>query len=669
MKNLTKLLSLLTALMLVLGMVPAVAEEAAVLDTAYLMYADAAWANQYWGGEAPEGVTTINADITGEGDYTVGLEFATPAEGLAFAALGITNGEQTLPHYYIRINEIRVNGEAIALTKGYTSSDDGVCTRMNIYNEWVAELPADARSFDGSVADAAPIIVDKEAFASVSKVEVDFTLLKNAVDTAYIMYADAAWANQYWGGEAPEGVTTTNATITGAGDYTVGLQFATPAEGLAFSALGIVNGEITYPGYFLKINELRVNGEAVEVAKGYTSSDDGVCTRMNIFNEWVSELPADARSFDGDLEGAAPIIVDKEAFAAVESVEIDFTLVPVTDTAYLMYADAAWANQYWGGDAPEGVTAINAEITGPGTYTVGLEFANAADGLAFSAVGITTGEQTFPGYFINVTDVQINGESIAVGKGYTSSDDGVCTRQNLMNEWVTELPADAHRADGDLEGASWIVVDKEQFTGVTSVMVTFDFIYGVPAEKEEEKLTEEQVNEMLAADYHAYFGCQSTSYIFRNAWDDSSYGLEVMPEVFATLCGWGTEADNFAGVATAVNYGGSFVDADIPGNGTYSVTCTTGEMGFGTDETFRLLFASTDIPSALVKEGYVTISDVSVKIGDARTVDYTEITTDGDYARITLLDEYNQSAEPFGYTVPGPDTTITITFTVSGLAK
>ena len=60
---------------------------------------------------------------------------------------------------------------------------------------------------------------------------------------------------------------------------------------------------------------------------------------------------------------------------------------------------------------------------------------------------------------------------------------------------------------------------------------------------------------------------------------------------------------------------------------------------------------------------------MSVKIGDARTVEYTEITTDGDYARITLLDEYNQSAEPFGYTVPGPDTTITITFTVSGLAK
>ena len=44
-----------------------------------------------------------------------------------------------------------------------------------------------------------------------------------------------------------------------------------------------------------------------------------------------------------------------------------------------------------------------------------------------------------------------------------------------------------------------------------------------------------------------------------------------------------------------------------------------------------------------------------------------EIDTSGDYAMIKLIDTYNQAAEPFGYTMPGPDTTITITFTVSGL--
>ena len=80
-----------------------------------------------------------------------------------------------------------------------------------------------------------------------------------------------------------------------------------------------------------------MNGEAVPFTKGYTSSDDGIETRMNVYNEWVSELPTDARSFDGSLEGAAPIIVDKEAFDAVKTVEIDFVLhqYPL-DEAYIM---------------------------------------------------------------------------------------------------------------------------------------------------------------------------------------------------------------------------------------------------------------------------------------------------------------------------------------------
>ena len=661
-----KTLSVILALTLVLGCVSFAAAESAEPaqsgKTGYLMYADAAWSYQYWGGDAPEGVIPVNADITGPGAYTVGLEFAEPAQGLAFTAIGITDGETAFPNYTIELKEIRVNGEAIEVKKGYTSSDDGIVTRMNIYNEWVGELPADARSFDGSVADAAPVIVDKEAFAAVNKVEVDFVLHQFGVDTAYLMYADAAWAKQYWSGDAPEGVTPVNAVIDGFGDYTVGLEFAEPAEGLAFTAVGIVNGEKTYPGAFIRINEIRVNGEAIEVKKGYTSSDDGICTRMNIYNEWVSELPADARSFDGSVEDAAPVIVDKEAFAAVSKVEVDFTLVPVTDTAYLMYADAAWAYQYWGGDAPEGVTAVNAVVDGQGTYTVGLEFAEEAQGLAFTAVGIVNGEKTFNGYFINVTGIKVNGEPIEIGKGYTSSDDGICTRENIYNEWVGELPADARRADGDLEGASAVIVDKEAFAAVKSVEVTFDFIYGKPVVQDEDAaLTPEEAAELQKIDYNAYIGVQSTSYIFRNTWDEANYGRDSEhADYFTHLVGW--DADN-----NAVDYGGSFEDVLLTSDGTYSVSLTTGDMGFGTDDAFRMLFVSTEIPSKLIRDGYVVISDVKTKIGDAATQSYTDVDTSGSYARIIIIDEYNRSEDPFGYTVPGPNAVITITFTVTGL--
>ncbi len=663
-KTLSTIFALVLALALALGCVSfAAAEsaEAAPGAVGYLMYADGSWAYQYWGdAEAPEGVTPINADITGAGEYTVGLEFAEEAAGLAFTAVGISQGELLFPGYTIEIKEIRVNGEAIEVKKGYTSSDDGVITRMNLYNEWVSELPSDARSFDASLEGAAPIVVDKEAFAAVKKVEVDFVL---HAATAYIMYADAAWARQYWGGAAGEGVTAANVEITGAGDYTVGLEFAEPAEGLAFTALGLTNGELVFPGSYLKINGIRINGEAIEVKKGYTSSDDKITTRMNIYNEWVGELPADAHSWDGTLDDASWIIVDKEAFASVSKFEVDFSLVPVTDIAYLMYADAAWAKQYWGGDAPEGITVKNAEINGRGTYTVGLEFAEPAEGLAFTAVGVTTGEQTFNGYFINITDIKVNGESIAVAKGYTSSDDGICTRENIYNEWVSELPADARRADGDLEGASWIIVDKEAFAAVSSVEVTFDYIYGKPIAKDDDApLTPEEAAELQKADYNAYIGVQSETYIFRNEWNEANYGRdsEENPECFGQLTGW--DADN-----NKVNYGGVFEDAQLTKDGTYTVSLTTGEMGFGSDTFFRMLYVSTDIPAKLVKDGYVTVDNVKVKIGNAATQDYTDVDVGGEYVRIVVIDEYNRGDAPFGYNVPGADSAITITFNVTGL--
>ena len=637
------------------------AEEPKPAAMAYIMYADSAWAAQYWGSDV-EGVTATNVSVTGEGDYTVGLEFANTARGLAFAALGLKDGENLFPGYYLRINAIRVNGEAVAFNKGYTSSDDKIETRMNIYNEWVSEVPADARSFDGDLEGVSPIIVDKAAFESVKSVEVDFSVLKHGVDSAYIMYADSAWAAQYWGTPA-EGVTATEAEITGFGDYTVGLEFATEAQGLAFAALGLKKGEITYPGAYLKINAIRVNGEDVAFNKGYTSSDNGIETRMNVYNEWVSELPKDARSFDGDLEGASWIIVDKEAFASVKTVEIDFSLIPVTDTAYIMFADSAWTAQYWGSPA-EGVTATDVTVDGPGTYTVSLSFATPANGIAFTAVGVKKGEVNFPGYFIDVKSVKVNGEELTLGKGYTSSDDKIETRENLYNEWVSEVPADARRADGDLEGAAAIIVDKEAFAEVSTMEVTFDYIYGVAAAQDADApMTEDDAKALMAEGFKAYIGVQGKdTYVFRNAWNDS-YGLnDTENPFFYRLTGW-DESNN------AVDYGGTFVDADITADGEYTVSLTTGEMGFGSTEAFNLLFVSTNIPSKLVADGFLTISDVRTKIGDARTQEYTDVDVSGDYVRLVVVDTYNRSSEPFGYTVPGPDTTISITFTVSGMGE
>ncbi len=671
MKNMTKLLSMLLALCMVLGAVPVMAESAeGPTSQAFLMFADGAWVNQVWNaGEQPAGVKVTEATITGEGDYTVGLDFtgteAGKAEGVAFTALGIDNGEGNFPGWKIKINEIRINGKAIEVGKGYTSSDEGIVTRMNIFNEWVSEIPADARSWDGNTADANWVIINKDDFASIETYEVDFSFIKYGVDTAYIMYADANWAQQYWlDGNDYGGVTTKNAVVTGAGDYTVGLDFTTTeagkATGVAFAALGIKHGETLFPGMLIKINELRVNGAAIEIGKGYTSSDDGLETRMNLMNEWVSDLPADARSWDGSLEGASPIVIKKDLLAEVQTIEIDFSLIPVTDTAFIMFASADWAVSAWNPGEYAETNAVKVE--GPGTYTLKLDFAEPLAGFAFLAAGVATGEQTFPGHFMDITEIKVNGAAIEIGKDFTTTDEGITTRSNIWNEWVTDLPEQARIADGNLEGATAMIATKEALSNVTSLEVTFDYIYGEPPVAEKAKMTEEELTAALAADYNAYVAVQSESYIFRNDWYDASYGLNgENPDFFYRLTGW--DAAN-----NAVDYGGTFEDAVITGNGTYTVTMTTGDHGFGVDTLLRFFRVTTSIPSELVADGHVTITDVKVKIGDGKTQDAVVVRTETDYVELVVRDEYNKIEPPFGY-MPGANTKVVFTFTVNGLAE
>ena len=194
---------------------------------------------------------------------------------------------------------------------------------------------------------------------------------------------------------------------------------------------------------------------------------------------------------------------------------------------------------------------------------------------------------------------------------------------------------------------------------------TSRYIYGEPpVPAEDAPLTEDEIAAIQSGSFNAYIGIQTETYIFRNEWNEANYGRdsEENPGFFDRLTGW--DADN-----NAVDYGGTFEDAVIDKNGTYTVSLTTGDMGLAEDQHIRMLFVSTEIPSRAVKEGVIEISDVSVKFGDKGAQSYTEINTTGDYARITILDEYSQSSEPVGYTVPGANTTVSITFTVSGMAE
>ena len=154
---------------------------------AWIMWNDGSWALTHSVGDTynadaiSEGLVATNAIITGEGKYTVGLDFTGTAQGysasVAFAAIGISNGEALYPNYLINIKEVRINGEIYRLKgRAYTTSDDGLCTRVNLYNEWVTSVPKTARLPGGNLAGATPTPINRNdaVIAEIKTIEIDF---------------------------------------------------------------------------------------------------------------------------------------------------------------------------------------------------------------------------------------------------------------------------------------------------------------------------------------------------------------------------------------------------------------------------------------------------------------------------------------------------------------
>lgn len=166
-------------------------QDAVVVDDqtalAWIMWNDGSWALTHSVGDTynadaiSEGLVATNAVITGEGKYTVGLDFTGTAQGysasVAFAAIGISNGEALYPNHLVNIKEVRINGEIYRLKgRAYTTSDDGLCTRVNLYNEWVTSVPKTARLPGGNLAGATPTPINRNdaVIAEIKTIEIDF---------------------------------------------------------------------------------------------------------------------------------------------------------------------------------------------------------------------------------------------------------------------------------------------------------------------------------------------------------------------------------------------------------------------------------------------------------------------------------------------------------------
>ena len=158
---------------------------------------------------------------------------------------------------------------------------------------------------------------------------------------AWIMFSEGAWSLSYSVGDVytPDsispGIVPTDSLIDGEGVYTVALDFTGTekgfAENTAFCAVGISNAEQLYPGWCINVTKVSINGEQVRLkGRNYTCSDDGKCTRANLFNEWVDMkkvTKSTARVLYGDFTGisATPLDRSLECMNRIKTIEVTFT--------------------------------------------------------------------------------------------------------------------------------------------------------------------------------------------------------------------------------------------------------------------------------------------------------------------------------------------------------
>ncbi|MBR2660784.1 MAG: glycoside hydrolase family 5 protein [Clostridia bacterium] len=221
--------------------------------------------------------------------------------------------------------------------------------QLIIVEEEMAAVYAGRNAASESGRDYAEIAAAGKAALDAMTAAAPESLVENALNAdadscvAWIMFSGGDWTMSYSVGDVytPDsmtpGIVPTDAEITGAGTYTVALDFTGTETGYAsntaFSAIGISNGEQKYPGYCIFFTEVIINGEPVRLkGRNYTCSDDGKCTRSNLYNEWVDIKTArsGARVLVGDLTGISATILDRglEAMQKIRTIEITFRYEP-----------------------------------------------------------------------------------------------------------------------------------------------------------------------------------------------------------------------------------------------------------------------------------------------------------------------------------------------------
>ena len=174
-----------------------------------------------------------------------------------------------------------------------------------------------------------------------------------------------------------------------------------------------------------------------------------------------------------------------------------------------------------------------------------------------------------------------------------------------------------------------------------------------------------------AADYTGYIGFQTTTYSFRNDWDEANYGLAT--DYFDDFVVWGdanTDPETFPEYEDYFDYDiagyllpATYTDVAITGDGTYTVKAEGIDWGLKSESDFNLIFVSTDIPidaGAVCTSATVYVDGEAVKTYENPICDETKACFN-----IGLVNIWNTDIGTWGLAFPTES--LAVEFTIEGL--
>ncbi len=629
------------------------------------------WGLQYYG----DGAASNMGDIVATNAYakvgdtvTIGLTMPAPAVYTWFTAPvlvaeGVTNVDYTIDSVKLDGNEIL---DTIDLTLGenawwYEGTGDFTAEQAirlkGGYNEWadkfIAESPAGFTTIEYTIT-----LNDVVASAPAGAAPTDMPMfLAFGGDAA----ASNDWGLQYYGDGAASnmgGVTATNAVANVGDTVTIGLTFDSPALYTWFTAPVIVAEGVTNVDY--TIDSVTIDGVDVTADLDLTVGDNewwyegtGDYTGEQAirlkggYNEWAAQaMSASPANFSEIMYTITinDVTTGGAAGAAVPSTESYQAFIAIGADKE---ASNDWAYNYAGEDAA-GITAVTGELKNGETTTLSLTFDApvfytwyVAPCFVVEDAALISEDSTF--------DVKVYLDGVEVTPDFSAGK--ACWAEGTGNF------AQCIRIGGGYNewGDKYLAESPAGFTEI-KYEITPNILVCEPVEAPQFAF-----DATGATEYHAYIGVQTPTWIFRNSWDDATYGKDsgCFDQMGFIDGEW-------------LPQGGSFKDVTITGNGTYTVAVEGYDFSgtfqdapiLGADGIFNLLFVSTDLPI----NDAVVISNIVVKMDGTEIASYADAFMDPDskeVQKVLLANIWNNEIEALPY-YAAPKQSIEISFDVSG---